>query len=53
MTESPCVTSYCNVLSDWVSPYLRTGRDNDNSDNNDNNERISRAPFHEKHAQLR
>ena len=24
-----------------------------NSDNNNNNERISRAPFHVKHAQLR
>ena len=26
---------------------------NNNNNNNDNNERISRAPFHVKHAQLR
>ena len=38
------------VVSLW---HLFNNKSNNNNNNNNNNERISRAPFHVKHAQLR
>ena len=37
----------------WDVKHLRNNSILDNNNNNNANERISRAPFHVKHAQLR